>query len=194
MMNMPRLLIETTDAQIGLRPYRPPLQIKQHQADLQIRQRHVDIIEMSTTASKLYIDQTEAFADANLKTPLRLANEYWKKANETALEYIAKTAREGIEMMRIEDGGDAIQRIAKRNSLPPPKEATLAWMPRSMSQVKFTYVPGELKIEAPFEEAEITVIPRPPEIRIPKWETNVYLRQKNSIRFEVVGTTVDRKV
>ncbi len=189
---LPSLHIETNDAEIGLHSQRPPMQIKQEQAELRIKQKHVDIIEISKTASQLYIDQTEAFADANLKSPLRMANEFWQKTKGEVLNYLAKTVQEGDEMMRIENGGGAIPRIAAQNSQITPSETTLAYMPRSMSQVKFSYVPSELTIKAPYDEPEITVTLRPPQIEIPTWQTNAYIKQKNRIHIEVVGANVDK--
>ncbi len=65
-------------------------------------------------------------------------------------------------------------------------------MPRSMSQVKFNYQPSEISIDAPFKEVEITVNRRAPQIEIPKWQTEAYIRQKNQISFQAVGTNVNR--
>ncbi|NEU30258.1 hypothetical protein GN156_05615 [bacterium LRH843] len=190
-MNVPSIRIQSTDAQIGLRMNRPDMRIKQQNADLQIRQQHVGLIEISKTASKLHIDQTEAFADANLKSPLRMANEFWQKTTNEVMQYIAKTAQDGNQMLKIENGSGAIQRIAKANSERPPLQATFGYMPRSMSQVKFNYEPSKITMKAPYKEPDITVNLRPPQIEIPKWQTEAYMRQKNGISFEAVGGKVN---
>lgn len=186
------LQIHSTDAKIGLSSSRPPMRIKQEQAGLDIKQKHVGMIEISKTASKLYIDQTEAFADANLKSPIRMANEFWQKSMGEALNYFAKKTVEGRQLMKIENGGGAITQIAKQNSERPLVKADIAYMPRSMSQVKFSYEPSKISLKAPYDEPNITVTRRPPQIDIPKWQTEAYIKQKNSIHFEAVGTNVNR--
>lgn len=190
-MQLPSLNIQKTDAYIGLHLQRPGLQIRQRNADLQILQDPVGM-EMRTSKPKLSIDQTEAFADANLKTPLRLANDFWAKTESVVSQYVAKTALEGEQLKSIENGTGVIQRIAKQRSERPIPEINIGYMPRSMNRVRFDYRPSEVTIHAPFKEAEISVTRRAPQIEIPKWQTDVYVRQKNQISFEAVGVNVDR--
>ncbi len=112
-MRLSSLDIQSTDAYTGLRSERPPMRIRQQSADLHIHQEHVGLIEISKTASKLFIDQTEAFADANLKSPLRMASEFWNHSKSHVAEYLAKTAQQGNQMMKIENGFGAFAQIAK---------------------------------------------------------------------------------
>lgn len=191
-MQLPSLDIQSTDAYIGLRSERPGLRIRQQSADLQIRQEHTGLIEISRTASKLFIDQTEAFADANLKTSLRMASEFVTRGASEAAKYVAKTAQQGDQMMRIENGYGAFARIAKVNSERKPLETALGYMPKSAFRVSFDYQPSKLSIRAPFKEAEITVNRRAPQVEIPKWQTEAYMRQKNQISFQAVGAVVNR--
>ncbi|WP_100405457.1 DUF6470 family protein [Bacillus solitudinis] len=190
-MQVPHLDIQSNDAYIGLRSQRPGPQIRQHQADLQIRQQHSSI-EISTTASKLYIDQTEAFADANLKSPLRMANEFWAKSESHVAQHIAKRSQQGEMMKKIENGFGAFAQIAKANSEKPMKQVVLGSMPKSAFHVKFDYQPAEVKVHAPTKQPEITVNRRDPDIQIPKWQTETYVRQKNSISFQAVGMAVNQ--
>ncbi|WP_062050211.1 DUF6470 family protein [Bacillus sp. JCM 19034] len=191
-MQQVQLHIDQTLAQTGLRSVQPPMQIKQHQADLQISQEHTNLVEISTTARRLYIDQTEAFADANLKTPLRLSNEFYQRIRGTVMNYVAKTAREGEQLKKIENGNHAITHIAAQRGSRPQKQANIAYMPNSMSKVSFDYQPSEVHIRARKSEANIHVTPQKPEIDIPKWGVDIYLQQKNQIAFQAVGTNVDR--
>ncbi|TWI59948.1 DUF6470 family protein [Halalkalibacter nanhaiisediminis] len=193
-MRLPSLDIQATDAYIGLRSTRPDMRIRQQSADLQIHQEHVGLIEISKTASKLFIDQTQAFAEANLKTPLRMASDFLKKTESHVAEYLAKTVQQGNQMMRIENGNGALAQIAKAKGERPPVQTTFANMPRSMSSVKFDYQPSEISVNAPFKEAEITVNRRAPQIEIPKWQTEAYMRQKNQISFQAVGVNVNRSL
>lgn len=191
-MQMPSISIQKSDASIGLRSHKPSMQIRQQAADLQIRQDHAGFISISTTASKLHIDQTEAFADANLKSQLRFAKDYLSQSASVVSQFVAKTAQQGEQLKRIENGTGAIARIAKQNSVRPEPQVTLGFMPRSMSQVKFRYQPSDVRITAPHKEPDIKVTRREPQIEIPKWQTEAYVRQKNHIAFEAVGTMVNR--
>ncbi len=188
---MVALDIQKQDAYIGLRSNRPNIRIQQNQADMHIRQKHSGIIEISTTASQLFIDQTEAFADANLKSPLRVANEFWQKAQSTASQYVAQKAQEGEQLKHIENGQGAIAHIAKANSQLTKTEVGLGFMPTSMSQVKFDYQPSRVSLHAPYQEVEISVQKRPPQIDIPKWQVEAYVQQKNQISFRAVGGNVN---
>jgi hypothetical protein len=166
--------------------------MKQAGPDLRLKQEHQGLIEISTAAAKLYIDQTEAFADANLKSPLRLGNEFASKALSQASEYVAKTAQQGEQLKRIENGNGAIAQIAKQNSEIASPEAVPGYMPRSMSRVKFDYQPSEVTVKAANKPVQINVNRRDPQIEIPKWQTDAYIQQKNQISFQVVGGHVNR--
>ncbi|WP_088104279.1 DUF6470 family protein [Halalkalibacter urbisdiaboli] len=191
-MRLPTIDIQKNDAYIGLRSQQPPMKVKQHHANLQINQEHAALIEISTTASKLSIDQTEAFADANLKTPLRLANDYWNKTEGVVAKYVAKTAQQGKQMMQIENGFGAFPRIAKQNSEKPEKQLTLVQMPRSAFKINFDYQPSEVNFRVPNKKPEIRVTPHEPDISIPKWQTDVYVRQKEQISFQAVGGILNK--
>ncbi|WP_227937251.1 DUF6470 family protein [Alkalihalobacillus deserti] len=191
-MQLTSLNIQQTDARIGLSSSRPGPQIRQQAADMQIRQNHNNLIEISTTASKMHIDQTEAFADANLKSSLRVANEAAARALQQVSSFVAKTAQQGDQLMRIENGTGAITRIAKANSEPTPKQFNIGYMPKSADRVKFVFQPAQVNIKARTNETDIIVNRRAPQIEMPKWQSDVYIKQKNQISFEAVGGTVNR--
>ncbi|WP_100374054.1 DUF6470 family protein [Bacillus sp. FJAT-45037] len=191
-MRLPHLEIQSTNAYIGLSSHRLNMQIKQHQADLQIRQTHTGIIEISTRASQLHIDQTEAFADANLKGPLRLANEFYSSANQQVAEHIRKRRQQGDQMMKIENGFGAFARLAKVNSEKPEGQLRIVQMPRSINSTKIDFQPAEVNIRVPNHQTDIQVNRRDPDIQIPKWQTDTYLRQRNQISFQAVGTSINR--
>ncbi|MFN7252522.1 MAG: DUF6470 family protein [Anaerobacillus sp.] len=193
-MQVPYIQMNSVLGQIGLQPNRPQMQINQRNAELSIHQDH-STMSISTRASKLYIDQTEAFADAHLKGPLRSSNEFISKAEGKVAQYIAKTAQQGDMMMRIENGFGAIPRIAEINSeLYPEKELNVGFLPRSTSQVKFNYVPSEVKIQVTSSMPEIHVRKNDPQISIPKWQSNAYVKQKNNLTMKVIGLNVNRQL
>ncbi|MDV2684291.1 DUF6470 family protein [Alkalihalophilus lindianensis] len=184
--------IQSTNAYVGLKSNRPHPHIKQHQADLQIRQTHTGIIEISTKASELFIDQTEAFADANLKTALRLANDFYSSSTAKVAEHMTKKRQEGDQMMKIENGFGAFARLAKSNTQSSPSQLHVVNMPRSMDQTKIHFQPSQISFNVPRHVADISINRREPDIQMPKWQTDTYLRQKNSISFQAVGASINR--
>lgn len=192
-MELPRIQIHTVHAQIGLHMERPSMSIRQPSADIQIDQELIGSFRLSTTKSKLHIDQTEAFADTDLKGPLRRNREAAAKARENVLEYIGKKARQGERLKKIELGGNAIAEIAKESGEREPFTYNIANVPKNAFRVKFHYEPAEVQVDIDWPDPNIQVKRNEPEIHIPKWQVNAYLKQKNSIHFSVVqGSSVDK--
>ncbi|MDT8858787.1 DUF6470 family protein [Alkalihalobacillus sp. MEB130] len=190
-MQLPSIQIHQTEALIGLRSQRPGLQIRQESPDMKIHQNHHGLIEISQTASKMHIDQTEAFADANLVPTLRQNKEYLESGKSKVAQFIARTAQQGDQMMRIENGTGALARISKVNSERPEKQATLGYMPKSMDRVNITFQPSQVTTRANVQPVTVTVQQKDPYIDIPKWQTETYIRQKNHISFQAVGGNVN---
>ncbi|KHF39623.1 DUF6470 family protein [Halalkalibacter okhensis] len=190
-MMTPSLQIQQTSTLTGLRSHRPELQIRQQSPDLHINQDHHGLVEISTTAGRMYIDQTEAFADANLVPALRQNQEYLASGNKKAAQFIARTVQQGDQMMQIENGTGALARISKVNSETPEKQATLGYMPRSMDRVKFQYQPSDVSIRVNPKPVDIQIDRKEVQVDIPKWQTDTYIRQKNQISFQVVGSKVN---
>ena len=190
-MQLPMLQIESAQAQLGFRSHRPHMQIKQRHADLQIDQEFAEI-NMSRTKPRLSIDQTEAFADANLKGALRQHEEFFQSGQRKYMEYLAKTVRQGDQLMRIEHGLNKYPQIIKQDHNTPPKQVEIGWMPRTADRIKINFQPSELKVDVRIKEPTFRVQINDPQIQIPKWQTDTYVKQKNSIRFNVVGGNVNK--
>ncbi|MEB1806670.1 MAG: DUF6470 family protein [Bacillaceae bacterium] len=190
-MNMPRIDITTTRGEIGRQSDRSPMQIRQRPADLQIQQQHTDNLQISKRATKLLIDQTAAFADANLKGPMKRVEESAQKGKQKVMGYIQKKVQEGDQMMKIENGNGAIAQISASNSQLQTYNFNYGAIPKPLS-VKFNYDPGETNITINQDTINVQVNKNAPQITIPKWQSNAYLKQKNSITFQAVGTQINR--
>ncbi|WP_280769573.1 DUF6470 family protein [Salipaludibacillus daqingensis] len=194
-MDVARLDISTVQAQIGLQQQRPPMSIHQPSGDLYIDQELVGSFRISTTASKLFIDQTEAFADADLKGPMRRVDEFAARARQNVMQYVAKTIQQGEQLKKIEHGSNAIASIAKQNSeLFPERQYNIGMVPEHMGKVSFDYRPSEVSMQFDWPEPTIRFQRNDPQINIPRWETNVYLQQKNQIDFSVIGGSINRQL
>ncbi|WP_054636901.1 DUF6470 family protein [Thalassobacillus sp. C254] len=191
-MEMPVIHITQIPGETGRSSHRPHLQIHTPFPNMHIEQEHHDLVHISTTASKLFIDQSEAFADAGLKTPLRAANEHIQKASQQTAEYIALKNAEGEQLKKIEHGTGAIQRIARERTQPEQSELHLEYMPKHAFRVSFDFQPFTVSIQANPKETTVHVEKREPEIKVDRWETQAYMKQKPSLSFQVVGSHVNR--
>lgn len=192
-MQLPQLKISSEFAQLGINQTRANIEIHQKHADLKIKQPPPDV-EITLTKGKLYIDQSEAFADAGLKHPLRKSKEWAQQSKQKLLSGIATDASQGDQMMKIENGNNAIPQIAKTNSTPKMQDFNLAYVPSSMFQVKFDYQPSELKVDIKTSKPIVKARVNPPEINYRPWQTDIYVKQKQSIHFSVTGMNVDRQL
>ncbi|WLR50596.1 DUF6470 family protein [Bacillus tianshenii] len=95
-------------------------------------------------------------------------------------------------MMKIENGYGAIQRIVKANSDLKTYEFNIGFIPKSASQVKFQYEPGEAQINIKPNKAFIKITPNKPEIKYNQWVTEIYMKQKNSIDITAVGININK--
>lgn len=190
-MNLPRLEMSSTYAHIGMNSKRPPMSIRQPNADLQISQSHVNL-NIKRSNGTLTIDQSEAFASVDSKPPLRRANEFFAKTKSVVAKYISKTARQGDQIMRIEkNSGNAFAQIAAENSKLFEHETKYNLAPKPLS-VKMNYQLGELSVTVNPDRVDIKVQKRDPQITIPKWQADVYVRQKNNLTIRAVGLNVNR--
>ncbi|WP_413378373.1 DUF6470 family protein [Alkalihalobacillus sp. 1P02AB] len=194
MMHMPSISINQVHAQIAIRKNEPPVQIKQRQADMHIDQKINEIIQIHTTPSRLHIDQTEAFADANLKDPLRFSSEFHGKMISSVYSYIAKKVGEGKQLAAIHTGQNAIANIARQTTTSTAPSSQIAYMPKSLDRVRFSYQPSTVHYDVPNGHIDIHVQKNDPIIKFSKWQSDVYLKQKNQISFDVVGGHVDRGI
>lgn len=192
-MQLPSLQISSVHGKIGMKAHRPHIQIQQHDPGFSMKQQHAQI-EISTQASRLTIDQTEAFASANSKHIYRLNKEFVAKAMNNARETTSKYASQGDQLMRIENGGEVIPHLAKVNStLFSDKEFNIGLMPRPFS-VKINYQPSKVSVNVKGGSVDIRAEKREPTIQHRPWQTDVYMRQKNQITFQAVGLQVNRQM
>ncbi|ADH98549.1 DUF6470 family protein [Salisediminibacterium selenitireducens] len=190
-MDLPRIQIQTTRAETALQSHRPPMSIQQPKADMQIDNSLSGRFRMTQEYAEISIDQTEAFADADVKSILRRNDEWTSRAMQQAMTYTAKVARQGEQLKKIENPGDVIPQLARQNGERPPKSYNYGQVPSSTDKVRVSYAPGDIRIDLDWPDANIRVQRNDPVINIPRWETNVYLQQRNSIQFQAVGGHVN---
>jgi len=144
-MLFPQIRLQSIFAKTELEIQKPVQQIEQPKAELSMEQPKAELT-MRRTAGRLTIDQTQAREDMDLKSVGRRIEEAAQFGRQDWLAGLARVAQDGNEMMRIENGGGAIARQAKRNNEGQQKEFNIGWIPSHFS-VKIDYEPGKVDID-----------------------------------------------
>ncbi len=164
------------------------LNIETQNAKLEIHQEHAKI-SIETKKPKLEIDQYEAFASSGLKNMSDLTKEAADRGKQQVLEFIGKEASDGHMLASIENGGNPIAEIAKRDSS-PEKQFGMVTMP-SVGP-KFKLIPGEIKIRANEVKHgehigyEANYIPGKVNINYTSGKLEIYLKKKPSIEIKYI--------
>lgn len=145
-MNVPQLQIQTTRGVLGLQITKPSQEIQQPRAVL-TQEQPAAILEMSTTKPQLSLDTTELRADIDMKSTLRRSAENAQYGKQQLMEGIARRSGEGQQLVRIENGGNAIVEIAKQNGTPPMKQMSIRFI-GDRSKIQMSIQPGSLTINA----------------------------------------------
>ncbi|WP_456273255.1 DUF6470 family protein [Bacillus sp. AK031] len=181
-MRLPQLQIQTTNAQLGIQKSSSHIQMQQPKAQVNLHQPQPSI-QMRQTPGRLTIDQTEAWADMNLKGILRRNKEIAQEGYQAWAQYLAKKAQEGSELMKIENGGGAIAAQAKRNGQLPKHEFGIDFIPSPFS-VRIDYQPGSVNVTHQTQDVVSAVTPQKPIIQYQPGDIKFNLMQQNSIQFD----------
>ncbi|MGC4377976.1 DUF6470 family protein [Fictibacillus sp. Mic-4] len=185
-MHIPQLRMESTKAQVQLTITKPIQEMEQPPAELSIEQPKAEL-KIDRTPGKLTIDQTKAWEDMDLKHIFRRIEEFAQNGHRDWLEGIARRARQGDELMRIENGGNPIKAQAKENSEKPVHEFNIGFIPSPFS-VKTNYEPGRLDIEwETYQKPVINVQVHQPKHNYTPGTVHVEMKQWPSLKIEVSG-------
>jgi len=144
-MNIPKLQIQATNAQIGITTQRAVQEIQQPQANLDLQQPQAKMT-IQTTKSKLSIDAHDARESMGYQTSMSRTREIAQQSKQDALEGTARRAQEGIELMSIEKGGNPIADQAKRRGKQPYSSINIKFIPQADS-IKIDFEPGKVDIQ-----------------------------------------------
>ena len=144
-MNIPKLQLQSTKAQIGLTTQKPVQEIKQPQANLDLQQPQAKMT-METTKSQLAIDTFDARESLDLRNTRSRTAEIAQYSHQQAMEGLVRRAQEGDELMRIENGGNPIAEQAKRRGKQPYTSINIKFIPQADS-VKVKFEPGKVDIQ-----------------------------------------------
>jgi len=182
------LRIRTTPALLGVQKTPGKMEIQTTEApftlDIQKPQ-----LQLTTRAPELRIDQTEPFAEAGLKKPLRLTRDEVQRAKRLHLEGVAQIAQQGRQLANIQNGGNPIASQAEENAFGQFTQSfQFGTIPTSRprievirGEVDIQLVRGKVNNRTPKKEARTTYTPS---------KVEIYVRQKYSIDIQYVDEKV----
>ncbi|MEW8968058.1 MAG: DUF6470 family protein [Exiguobacterium alkaliphilum] len=188
-MNLARLEMRQTHAAIQMTSNRPVLEMRQGRADMTMTQGKAEMTQR-TTQGTLEVDSSVARSESNLKGALELGRHFGGLGEQGAREATSMAAREGDQLMRIENGNPIPQIAASKVNDPYPV-VDLDFMPKSIDRVKLTYTPADVKIEWNVTPAQIDVSLTPTDFSFTPWTTDISLRQQASLEMWAVGGMYD---
>lgn len=182
-LQIPQIHMESQLAQIGITQTQGEQIIYQPKADLQIEQPKADVY-MQSTPSKITIDQTKAWEEVNLMSPLRITKQQATDGIKLAHKGTARRARQGDQLMRIEEEGNPIVSLALQNGYPQMKSLGITFIPSPFS-VEFNVQPPRLHIDVevnpPLIQAETNV----PYHRYERGKIDIYMEQEAQLNIKV---------
>lgn len=182
------LNITQTYAKIGIDTSPAKLELQTRNARLELKQNHAQM-KMEIKRPKVLIDQYEAFASAGLKKPLDLTRSEVDKAKNKAMEYIGKVVADGNYLASIENGGNAIAEIAKRDFY-TIHEFNMATMPKVGPEINV--IEGDVNIElgkkadGSYDFVDTNYVPAELNTKYTPAQVRIFLSQYASINIDYV--------
>ena len=180
------LKINITPALIGIETKNSSLEIRQPKADVNMKTEPLKM-KIEKEDSKVQIDQSVCFSEANLKSIFELIKHSAQMGKQKSMEAIGRISSEGDAMMKIENGGNIIANMARRNSI-NEKNFDITFIPKSRPTI--TVTEPTLNIDFQGGKTNIDVNVNKVDIKYNPGKVDAYLRQKNSINIEYVNEEV----
>lgn len=187
-MEFPQIRMHSQQAKIQIQTTPAQQQISQPQGELTIRQPKADIA-MRTKPGKLYIDQSQAWEDMNLFSIRRVVEKNAQQGVQGALQGTARRARQGNELMRIEDHANPLKSQSIENGFSSKKSLGLAFIPSAFA-VKTNYEPAHVDIHVQVNQPVIKGKINPPVMHYTPGSVKTSMAQWPQLDIEVVNKKV----
>ncbi|WP_067727095.1 DUF6470 family protein [Oceanobacillus damuensis] len=187
-MKLPQIRMQSQMAQIQIQKTEGQQQISQPHAELTIRQPNAQV-SIRTNPGKLHIDQTQAWEDMNLMHITKRNKKFAQEGVNSLMQGIARRARQGNELMRIENGGNPLVSQAAQNSSTPMKSLGIQFIPSHFS-VKTSYQPAEVQIDVQTNKPVIEANARKPEFNYQRGTVETSLKQHQELEISFTNLLV----
>lgn len=190
-MQIPKLQMQSTFAQLGLNIIKSVQEIRQPQAEMNLRQVPATLsIEQART--ELQIDSSQARANIGIMTSMQFSDSAASYGQQKALQAIAEKSQEGDRMMRIYTKENAIAAIGKEKGL---RVLEGGYSPPAASADEGVDIHVELKpvrIDVQRNGMSMNPVTKPPELSYTPGKVEPYMLQYNSLKIDVVGSQLDQ--
>ncbi|HBZ81762.1 DUF6470 family protein [Brevibacillus sp. FSL K6-0770] len=192
-MQIPKIRLESTFAQLGLNINKPVQEIKQPQAELNLRQVPAKLrIEQARTV--LSIDSSQARTNIGIMTSMEFTASLASYGQQKALQAIAEKSQEGDRMMRIYTKENVIASIGREKGLrmlesgyTPPAASTDEGV-----EIRVESTPVNIHVER--NGMSIDPVIKQPELSYKPGKVEPYMIQYNSLKIDTVGGQLDQTI
>lgn len=189
------LSISRTDIQLGID--RTPSALYTQTQNARLDLHHTDAkLNIRTELPRVTIDQYECFASAGLKNNFDQIKDLSQRAYQHIMEFIGQTSGDGRLLAAIENGGNPIAAIAKRDSF-PEQVIGLGFIPEARPEFDVT---GDFKIEPVLDSKGMTnrvdgdYTPGRVDINYQPAKISIYVKQYPSVSIQYEGRNIDTKI
>ncbi|RNB90113.1 hypothetical protein EDM59_01300 [Brevibacillus nitrificans] len=190
-MNIPKIQMQSTFAQLGLNIIKPIQDIKQPYAEMNLKQVPATLnIEQARTT--LHIDSSQARANIGIMTSMQFSESAAAYGKEKALQAIGEKSQEGDRLMRIYTKENAIAAIGREKAL---RVLEGGYTPPSASADEGVNIDIQLKpvvINVQRNGMSMDPVTRQPELSYTPGKVEPYMIQYNSLKIDVVGSQLDQ--
>ncbi|MED4586194.1 DUF6470 family protein [Brevibacillus choshinensis] len=190
-MQLAKIQMQSTMAQIGFTTRKPELDIQQPQTELNIRQEAA-VLEIKQDPGVLSIDSSRAREVMGLRTPLQFSDENFQFAKQQLMSAIGQISEEGDSMRAIEHKGNAIATLAidKIGIVPTPLSAPSS--PDEGVDISFQARPVEITVQR--RGMKMEPVRKAPVFSYKAGDVNLYMQKYQQLRIEVVGLHVNQSL
>ncbi|MFS0555824.1 DUF6470 family protein [Brevibacillus sp. 179-C9.3 HS] len=190
-MQIPQLRMESSFAQLGLNTIKTTHEIKQPQAEMNLRQQPAELmIEQART--DLQIDSSQARANIGIMTSMQFSDNIASYGRQKAMQAIVEKSQEGDRLMRIHTKENAIASIGRERGM---RALESGYTPPASSgdegvEINIQFKPVVINVKR--NGMSMDPVIRPPEFTYIAGKVEPYMLQYNSLKIEVVGSQLDR--
>ncbi|MCM3143713.1 DUF6470 family protein [Brevibacillus sp. MER 51] len=190
-MQIPKIRMESTFAQLGLNINKPVQEIKQPKAEMNLRQIPATLsVEQARTI--LQIDSSQARANIGIMTSMQFSDSSAAYGKQKAMQAIAEKSQEGDRLMRIYTKENAIAEIGREKGL---RVLEGGYTPPAASSDDGVNISAEFKpvaIDVQRNGMRMDPVLRSPELSYTPGKVEPYMIQYNSLKIDVVGSQLDQ--
>lgn len=190
-MQIPKIRMESTFAQLGLNINKPVQEIKQPKAEMNLRQIPATVsVEQARTI--LQIDSSQARANIGIMTSMQFSDSSAAYGKQKAMQAIAEKSQEGDRLMRIYTKENAIAEIGREKGL---RVLEGGYTPPAASSDDGVNISAEFKpvaIDVQRNGMRMDPVLRSPELSYTPGKVEPYMIQYNSLKIDVVGSQLDQ--